>query len=151
MSGPILSERKLRFLASQSLDVGRLPILRVSHLDAGYGRDRPCSLCELKISRSQVEYEVLYVWKHPLQFHIKCFAVWQLECALRTEAQSGSPPGGFSEPDESGEMGGDGDGTPPNVSAPVPEWLPDFIPNRVTSATGSRLPHPTELRRFHQR
>src|SRR5581483_3337666 len=92
MSGPPIPERELRSRVRQRMDKGSLPVIRVANLDAGYGREHVCDVCDQQIAPAQIEYEVPADSRGtPLRFHIKCFAVWQLECAQRLEAQGGAP------------------------------------------------------------
>jgi len=81
--GPSISESALRTLVRQRIDVGELPVMRVAHLDAGYGHDRACSVCAQQILPTQIEYDVFPGPEQRLRFHIKCFSLWQLECAER--------------------------------------------------------------------
>jgi len=83
--------------------------MRVANLNAGSGRDHLCAVCAERISTSQIEYEVNVVRDLKLRFHIKCFAVWQLECARQTETQGGVPPDATSTAD-SGGISGNGKG-----------------------------------------
>ncbi len=108
MPGPAIPERELRSIVRRRIGEGALPVIRVVTLTAGYGRDHACAVCSEQIVPSQAEYEVLDPLGKPLRFHIKCFSEWQLECAQRIEAQSGSPGGRFTaqEPDE--QAGGNG-------------------------------------------
>jgi hypothetical protein len=95
MSGPPLSEAEIRALVRRGIENGHLPVLRVAKLDGGYGQGHVCSVCDQEILKSQVEYEVRGARNRRLRFHIKRFAVWQLECAERAEAAGGTfPPGG---------------------------------------------------------
>jgi hypothetical protein len=91
MSGPPLSEAEIRALVRNGIEHGHLPIMRVAELDGGFGQGDGCSVCEQKILKSQVEYEIRGPRNRLLRFHIKCFAVWQLECARHMEAKGGAP------------------------------------------------------------
>ena len=92
MPGPTISERELRSRVRALIDQGALPVLRVSNLDAGYGHDHTCWVCAEQIAASQIEYEVS-ADRHPrMSFHIKCFSIWQLECAQRIESTGSSAP-----------------------------------------------------------
>jgi hypothetical protein len=69
-------------------------------------------VCGQQISNSQIEYEPRgIVWHRPLRFHIKCFTVWQLECAQRIDTQGGSPPRETPAIDDPEKTGENGDGT----------------------------------------
>ena len=83
MSGPAIPEPELRTLVRQRLEHGVLPVRRVAHLDAGYGHAQECAACGHAILPTQIEYDVLLEPQHRLRFHLKCFSLWQLECAER--------------------------------------------------------------------
>ena len=119
MPGPAITERELRARVRQRIDAGALPVLRVAHVDGGYGRDHACAVCEERIAPEQIEYEV-HAYRHPrLRFHIKCFSVWQLECAQRIEDEGGSPVG--PKPQRGKPDAPEGDGGGRQQSRP---WLP---------------------------
>ena len=112
MSGPAIPEGELRARARQLIDKGDIPVLKVADIDGGHGRGHVCSVCGQQISNSQIEYEPRGIaWHRPLRFHIKCFAVWQLECAQRIDTQGGSPSRGPSAIDDPDKTGENGDGT----------------------------------------
>lgn len=84
MPGPNLSETEIRSRARQAIDEGRVPVMLVRNVMGGYGSGEPCSVCRETITPTQVEYEVLAEGKRLMQFHLICYAEWQLESAQRT-------------------------------------------------------------------
>lgn len=85
MSGPPVPEEHIRSLVHKRMQAGELPVIRVRNIDGGYGSGAGCCVCEEPIQKSQVEYEAQVAEKRKLRFHIKCFALWQLECAQQLE------------------------------------------------------------------
>jgi hypothetical protein len=131
MSGPPLSEREIRALVRQGIENGHLPILRVAKLDAGYGDGHACSVCAERILESQVEYEVRGARNRRLRFHIKCFALWQLECAGRIEPDGGAAPPRVRSHEGREEGGNEDDGSPraaPKSSTVGPFCQPPIPP-----------------------
>ena len=90
MPGPAISETEIRALVRQRIENGSLPVLLVHTVDGGYGSGQTCRVCGEPILASQVEYEVREDSASRGKFHMKCYAIWQLECAERIQS-SGQP------------------------------------------------------------
>ncbi len=88
MSGPPIPEEQIRSLVRKHTQAGDLPVMRLLNVDGGYGSGASCCVCGEPIQKSQVEYEAAVTDKRTLRFHIKCFALWQLECAQQLEQLS---------------------------------------------------------------
>lgn len=86
MPGPPIPEGELRALVRRLIESGELPVLLVHNVDGGYGSERPCQVCRENILTTQVEYEVREDSPARGQFHMRCFAVWQLECGERIQS-----------------------------------------------------------------
>lgn len=89
MPGPDIPEHALRALVRQRIKDRSLPVLKVTTLVGGYGHGQACSVCVEPIHSAQVEYEVPVHSHAALRFHIKCFSLWQLECAERLSSSGG--------------------------------------------------------------
>ncbi|HEX6211694.1 MAG TPA: hypothetical protein VF136_13015 [Methylomirabilota bacterium] len=64
----------------RKLDDGRLPADGPVKTWAGYGRGRPCSVCDEVIGPGQVEYELESEAQGPVYcFHVSCHAIWEAE------------------------------------------------------------------------
>ena len=77
-------EEELRGRARELINAGHLPCSRPIHMWGGSGSDLTCSLCEKRIPRNEVEYELEYRTvggAHLYRFHFFCHTAWQLECA----------------------------------------------------------------------
>jgi hypothetical protein len=79
------------------LMAGALPRLDVQKVWAGLGKDAPCSGCDQRITRSEVEHEVYIGDGSSLRFHRTCLSVWQREVARdgdenRRQIAGGSAP-----------------------------------------------------------
>lgn len=80
---PVLPESELRSRALQRIEDGGLPPCS-TRIDAGYGAETQCDLCDQRIAADKVEYDVTDPDSgRRLHFHIACHLVWQRECALR--------------------------------------------------------------------
>jgi hypothetical protein len=68
-------------MARRCITDERLPVWLTRTVEANYGSNATCRLCEQSITPQQVEYEVRSV-DHvvSLLFHLACHAAWQLEC-----------------------------------------------------------------------
>jgi|SRR5215469_9679378 len=78
--GPRLS-LNLRSIAGQRIRDGRLPVTFSLVVDAGYGADTSCDVCERQIEQHRVRYEEADVRTgNSMMFHLACHAAWQLEC-----------------------------------------------------------------------
>ena len=85
MPGPPIPEEQIRSLVRKHMRAGELPVIRVLNVAGGYGSGALCCVCGEQIQHSQAEYEAALTSERTLQFHIKCFALWQLECAQQLE------------------------------------------------------------------
>jgi hypothetical protein len=66
----------------QRIKAGRLPVMTVTRIAAGYGFGHVCAACDKPITNPQVEYELDdYRDGRRLCFHQGCHVAWQLECA----------------------------------------------------------------------
>jgi len=75
----------LRLRVRRLIDNGRLPRESYIQIDACYGDGNVCSVCDQPITRYQVEYDSFDLsTAKSLSFHLPCYAVWQLECKLRS-------------------------------------------------------------------
>jgi len=88
-----LGDLALRLRVRQLIQNNRLPVVTPKRILAGYGTGEVCAVCGQPITNTQVEYDIEDA-SHDgrLIFHMRCHAIWQLECALRTEYSSGSQP-----------------------------------------------------------
>ena len=121
MPGPSTPEPVIRLLARKRIATGTLPVLRVSDLDAGYGGGDSCCVCDEQINALQVQYDVQAPHRR-LRFHIKCFALWQLECARLIEASGASPPRDPRATDDDGSMD-PSNGSGGSLARPRVNWL----------------------------
>ena len=90
MPGPPISESEIRTIVRQLIETGRLPVLLVHNVDGGYGSERSCRICGEPILTTQVEYEVREGSPARGAFHMKCYAIWQLECGERVQSGASS-------------------------------------------------------------
>ena len=82
------NEREVRNLARRLLGAGKLPRRDPDRSWGGPGADRPCAICEKRIARDQVEYELEFSsddgsgpgakWDR-YQMHLRCFSAWEME------------------------------------------------------------------------
>ena len=85
----VLPESELRALVRWRIEGGRLPLLRPGQISAGYGRSNACSVCDLPIEQTKIEYEVQTPdTLRRLIFHFTCFVIWQRECSRLMEEPS---------------------------------------------------------------
>jgi hypothetical protein len=89
-------ENELRTLARDRIRDGRLPCTAPLRMWGGQGSEAPCSLCDNRIAKQEIEYEVeSFIGEGPQihRFHFLCHAAWQLECARYEHlCRSGQPP-----------------------------------------------------------
>jgi hypothetical protein len=80
----VLPEDEVHQQVRQSLESGRLPVLRPDHIHAGYGSGNTCCACGQRIEPAKIEYEVAGPGQlQKLIFHFVCYVIWQRECSLR--------------------------------------------------------------------
>ena len=90
---------ELRFRVCQEIGRGRLPVMLSDETAAGYGSGRSCAACGESIIETEAEYEVRDDRDQtPLAFHLRCYVVWQLECADATSVSGCAVPGRGPEP-----------------------------------------------------
>ena len=76
--------------ARAAIRAAMIPIRRPDRVWGGPGAGAPCAVCELPITRDQLELEFDQVGApDTLHFHIRCFAAWELE---RTKVEGAPPP-----------------------------------------------------------
>jgi hypothetical protein len=86
-------ESILREKAREVIQSGKLPARTPDRTWGGPGVGAPCSVCELPVTRDQLEFEIQFArdGDNPgldkFHVHIRSFAVWELE---RTQS-NGSP------------------------------------------------------------
>ena len=107
MSGPLIPEEQIRSLVRKRMTAGELPVMRIQNIVGGYGRGALCCACGEQIQQSHIEYEATLAAADTRLFHIKCFSLWQLECAQQLETQRTSPASHKTpRPDGTGEARG---------------------------------------------
>ena len=80
-NGPALSETKLRRRVGTRIGDGRLPVIYPAMLRPGHGSDKVCRVCEQRIDRYRLEYQVTDGRdERDLSFHLMCLGHWQREC-----------------------------------------------------------------------
>jgi hypothetical protein len=88
----VLPESELRALVRWRIEAGRLPLMRPDQISAGYGRSNACSVCDLPIEQTKIEYEVQTPdTLRRLIFHFACYVIWQRECSRLMGQPSQSP------------------------------------------------------------
>ncbi len=79
------TEAALRRLARLVLESRKVPRRDPDRTWGGPGVELPCTVCAHPITPDQVEYEVQFAreggnpWLDRFHFHLRCFAVWELE------------------------------------------------------------------------
>jgi hypothetical protein len=82
--GPRMLDDELRASARARISDGRLPLMSVHPVIAGYGSGAACHLCGHPIEQHQVEYEVSDARNdRSLLFLVTCHAAWHIECRSR--------------------------------------------------------------------
>jgi hypothetical protein len=68
----------LRLLIQRKLDDGRLPHNSIPRVWGGPGNGEACDACEEPIPKNQLIMEGISLdgGKGPVQFHVKCFYLW---------------------------------------------------------------------------
>lgn len=88
-------ERGLHTMAIEGIRTGGLPNKLPKATWAGNGSGQPCALCQKRIERSDVEYEVQDVEDRVFLFHLRCHAIWQLALSAHSRTSSPPQPGGM--------------------------------------------------------
>ena len=79
--------------ARAAIQAAKIPIRRPDRMWGGPGAGAPCVVCQMPISRDQLEVEIEFDrlgGPDKLHVHIRCFAAWVLE---RTKVEEAPPPG----------------------------------------------------------
>jgi hypothetical protein len=66
----------LRRLIQSKLADGRLPYDSIPRVWGGAGKGETCDACDETITKKQLLMEGIGVAKTALQFHVRCFSVW---------------------------------------------------------------------------
>ena len=71
----------LRARIAEMLMDGRLPYNSIPRIWGGIGNGEECDACEILITADQMIMEGIAVDPHqqPVQFHVKCFSIWDEE------------------------------------------------------------------------
>lgn len=72
----------LRRLIRSKLNDGRLPYDSMPRFWGGAGDGEQCDVCDTLITKEQLVMEGIasvFTSKKPVQFHVKCFYVWEAE------------------------------------------------------------------------
>jgi hypothetical protein len=81
--------------ARERIADGRLPARQTVKTFGGYGLDATCSLCDRRIARDEMEYEVETTSAgeaRNYRFHLTCHATWLCECRdLEVQARLNVP------------------------------------------------------------
>jgi hypothetical protein len=78
-------ENDIRANARAVVLAGRLPSRRPDRTWGGPGVGAPCTVCELSVEPSQMEFEIQFAWDgdnpglDKYHLHIRCFAAWEFE------------------------------------------------------------------------
>ena len=92
-------ERALRATAREKINDATLPLAKPSRMWGGPGAGLKCVVCELHITKDQMELEVQFVREGiregiadpaAFHFHIECFSAWELERKLLLRASTSS-------------------------------------------------------------
>jgi len=84
-------ERALRENVRQRIQSGALPRAKPNRTWGGPGAGLTCAVCDQRITRNQIEYEVQFVQEgttvlQVVHLHLACFAAWELERGLMIRA-----------------------------------------------------------------
>jgi hypothetical protein len=84
-------ERALREKVRQRIQSGALPRAKPNRTWGGPGAGLICAVCDQRITRDQIEYEVQFVQEgvsapQICHLHLACFAAWELERGLMMRA-----------------------------------------------------------------
>lgn len=86
-------ERVLRDRARKKLRDATLPLVKPSRTWGGPGAGLKCAVCDLHITKDQIEFEVEFLRDgmavpDVFPFHLACFAAWELERGLLVRASA---------------------------------------------------------------
>jgi hypothetical protein len=71
--------------ACAAIRTRKLPARRPDRTWGGAGIGGPCSVCELSVTRDELEFEIQFAHDgavaglDKVRLHVRCFAVWELE------------------------------------------------------------------------
>ena len=71
-----MDQLPLRHLIQRKLADGRLPRNSIPRVWGGAGNGEPCDACEEAVSKRQLLMEGLSAGKVAVQFHVRCFSLW---------------------------------------------------------------------------
>jgi len=79
-----MNEQTLREQARAIIHDGKLPDRRPDRTWGGPGVGAPCAICEIPVTRQQMELEIQFARTDPpgldkYHVHPRCFAAWELE------------------------------------------------------------------------
>jgi hypothetical protein len=80
-----MEEQALRAKVREVLQAGKLPNRRPDRTWGGPGVGAPCPVCDLPVTRDQMEFEIEFARNgdspglDKLHVHIRCFAAWEFE------------------------------------------------------------------------
>ena len=82
LDDPILREK-----ARAAVQSGKLPARQPDRSWGGYGVGAACAICELPVTKQEVEFEIQYGDGHSpgideFHVHVRCFAAWDFERRL---------------------------------------------------------------------
>lgn len=79
--GSRISDARLRWMARERIDDGRLPTLFLQFISPWCGSEEVCDLCEQSIDRYRIKCAVTNPRDgDELAFHLLCYKIWQIEC-----------------------------------------------------------------------
>ncbi len=90
-----MQQHSLQLLIRHKLANGTLPTNSIPRVWGGPGNGESCDACEIIITKDEwvIEGISLAEGRKPLQLHVECFHLWELErhaMAPRTRAPAGS-------------------------------------------------------------
>jgi hypothetical protein len=80
-----MEEQALRAKARQVLEAGEVPNRRPDRTWGGPGVGAACAVCELPVTRDQMEFEIAFLrgadYPDLAEYHVhtRCFAAWEFE------------------------------------------------------------------------
>ncbi|PYM19616.1 MAG: hypothetical protein DMD78_24185 [Candidatus Rokuibacteriota bacterium] len=80
----LMDEQALREKVRIVIRDGKLPNRHPDRTWGGPGVGAPCAVCELPVTRQQMEFEIQFARDNPAgldkyHVHTRCFAAWELE------------------------------------------------------------------------
>ena len=83
------NEIVLREKARAVVQAGKLPARRPDRTWGGPGVGAPCTICELPVTKDELEFEIEFARNgdnpglDKYHIHVRCFAAWEFERASR--------------------------------------------------------------------